>query len=520
MTAEKNQGGQPDTGIQKSGEHPIAAGEPKPGNEGAAATKPPPRPANPWLKRALQGGLGIVTLAAAFYFGIPWVLLVMNTVSTDDAYVNGHVTLVAARVPGQVVEVKVDDNYRVKTGDLVVLLDKVPYQVQVDLKKAALATAKANLDVTLAQVYAQAAQARASRFKLEHAMEDVNNQVAQLRANVATVDSNLAKRERALKDFERTKALMKTTGATTQQEFDLRLQDYLVAKAQVRQALEGVYQIRASLGLVNKPVNVEEITEAPKSLAAAPADLDQTFSTVRQALGEMLQSVAPLGVHPSSFDLSPKKVLEEFLKRDPDGNIDHIYHKIIANAPTIAQAKAKVEETQRDLDQALLNLSYCEVRAEIDGVVTRRNVNPGNNVQAGQSVMAVRSLREIWIDANFKETQLANLRIGQPATIEVDMYGSHHEFKGRITGFTMGTGQTLALLPPQNATGNFVKIVQRLPVKIELIDYDPDRIPLFVGLSVTPYVYFRKPPIGDDPGKGDFLQPFAPLPRGPIDPKL
>ena len=125
-----------------------------------------------------------------------------------------------------------------------------------------------------------------------------------------------------------------------------------------------------------------------------------------------------------------------------------------------------------------------DVVSEIDGVVTRRNVNPGNNVAAGENLMAVRSIREIWIDANFKETQLAHLRIGQRVRCEIDMYGKHKEFEGRITGFTMGTGQTLSLLPPQNATGNFVKIVQRLPVRVELTDYDPDKQPLFVGLSV------------------------------------
>ena len=135
---------------------------------------------------------------------------------------------------------------------------------------------------------------------------------------------------------------------------------------------------------------------------------------------------------------------------------------------------AKRQQARADLDQALLNLRYCDVVSEIDGVVTRRNVNPGNNVQAGQSLMAVRSLTEIWIDANFKETQLAELRIGHRVLCEVDMYGGRREFEGRITGFTMGTGQTLALLPPQNATGNFVKIVQRLPVRVELTNYDPD----------------------------------------------
>src|SRR5262249_6197992 len=154
---------------------------------------------------------------------------------------------------------------------------------------------------------------------------------------------------------------------------------------------------------------------------------------------------------------------------------------------------------------------------ETTGLPPRRNVNPGNNVQVGQSLMAVRSLTEIWIDANFKETQLADLRIGQRVRIEVDMYGSRREYEGRITGFTMGTGQTLALLPPQNATGNFVKIVQRLPVRIELTDYKPERDPLFIGLSVTPYVYYKEPPAG--PHAGEFLHPPSSLPQRSTEPK-
>ena len=168
-----------------------------------------------------------------------------------------------------------------------------------------------------------------------------------------------------------------------------------------------------------------------------------------------------------------------------------------------------IAQTEQNLAEAKLNLSYCHVLAEIDGVVTRRNVNPGNNVNAGQSLMAVRSMTEIWVDANFKETQLAELRIGQPVTLEVDMYGGHHEFTGRVSGFTMGTGSTLALLPPQNATGNFVKVVQRLPVRIDLTDYDPDKLPLFIGLSVTPRVHIHEKPSG--PNAGKFLQ--QPMPR-------
>ena len=164
-------------------------------------------------------------------------------------------------------------------------------------------------------------------------------------------------------------------------------------------------------------------------------------------------------------------------------------------------------QSKRDLDQANLDLRYTKIVAEIDGVITRRNVNPGNNVQVGQSLMAIRSLRDIWIDANFKETQIRNLRIGQRVELELDMYGGKQTFEGRISGFTNGTGSTLALLPAQNATGNFVKVVQRLPVRIDVLNYDPDKAPLFVGLSVTPWVDLRTAPNG--PNAGNFLQSQA-----------
>jgi membrane fusion protein (multidrug efflux system) len=218
-----------------------------------------------------------------------------------------------------------------------------------------------------------------------------------------------------------------------------------------------------------------------------------------------MQSAAPLGIFPKSYDATPKKVIEDFYKLDPDGNVDNIYARLMREAPVIKQAQSKLEQTKRDLAQADLDLRYCEVYAEIDGVITRRNVNPGNNVQAGQALMAIRSLTEIWIDANFKETQLADLRIGQRVELDVDMYVKRRVFNGRISGFTMGTGSTLALLPPQNATGNFIKVVQRLPTRIELTDYDPENEPLFVGLSVVPYVFINEEATGPDAGK--MLQP-------------
>ena len=171
-------------------------------------------------------------------------------------------------------------------------------------------------------------------------------------------------------------------------------------------------------------------------------------------------------------------MVEAFEKQ---GDVNTTFDRLAADAPDIKQAEARLEVAKRDLAQAELDLRYCDVLAEIDGVITRRNVNPGDNVQVGQALMAIRSLDEIWVDANFKETQLGDLRIGQPVDLYVDMYGGRQVFKGRVSGFTMGTGSTLALLPPQNATGNFVKVVQRLPVRIDLENYDPDKNPLFVG---------------------------------------
>jgi membrane fusion protein (multidrug efflux system) len=446
----------------------------------------------------------IAAVAVAAYFLYPVVVTMLNTVSTDDAYINSHVTLVAPRVAGQVSRVLVDDNYRVKAGDLLVQLDKEPYQVQLDIKKAAVVNAEADLKAAEAQVRGIMAMARSQRWKLKRAIEEVDDTVAVLRARVAALRSKEAVRDRAKADFGRAQQLF-SRGAIPREEFDQRREAERTAEAAVKQSLEEVYEARVALGLAPQPEKGE--------LTDVPDDLNQNFSSVRQALAELVQSMAQVGLPlVSSYD-TPKKALDAFFSRDKEGNVDRILQKLVPDAPGVRQAEAKLNQARRDLAQAELNLRYCDIVSEIDGVVTRRNVNPGNNVQIGQSLMAVRSLTEIWVDANFKETQLADLRIGQRVLCEVDMYGRRREFEGRITGFTMGTGQTLALLPPQNATGNFVKIVQRLPVRIEFTDYHPEKIPLFVGLSVVPYVYYKEPAQG--PHAGEVLQPPRPLPTGP-----
>jgi membrane fusion protein, multidrug efflux system len=470
---------------------------------GEAAAPPPPRSSR---RRVIVWSIVAVLVGVGLYYFGPTIIKLWNTVSTDDAYVNGHVTSVAARVPGQVMKVFVDDNYRVSKGSLLVQLDKEPYQIQVALKKATYENAVANVIAAQDEVHALLGNARAARFKLQHAIEDVDNQVALLRADIASLKTRRAALVRAKADYQRAVELQKTPGAIAPLDVDKYREAYDVAQAQVTQALETVYQIRVGLGLPAKPKK-----EGDDALAEVPPDLDQTYSTVRQALYALMQSVAPLNYFPGSYELTPKQVIEQFYRQDPQGNLDRIFAKLIEGAPTIKLAEAKRDEAKADLDQAELNLRYCDVVAEIDGVITRRNVNPGNNVQAGEGLMALRSLTDIWVDCNFKETQLADLRIGQPVDLEVDMYGNRKTFRGRISGFTYGTGSTLALLPPENATGNFIKVVQRLPVRVDLIDYDPDKDPLFTGLSVVPYVYYRQKPFGPDAGK--VLQLVTPLPQ-------
>jgi membrane fusion protein (multidrug efflux system) len=463
---------------------------------GAGVVPQVARKATPRRKKIVAGVLGVAVLAALLVFGIPWVKEMLSTVSTDDAYVNGHVTFVAPRVAGQISRVLVDDNNRVRKGDLLAGLDKEPYRIAVAEKQAAVDTAKADLQAARAAARAVEAQAMSQRWSLQHAVEGVDSQVALLHARVADINKSKAALVFAQLQFDRARELV-PRGDTPREVLDERQAALTTAGAQLVQTLAEAYQIRVSLGLPARP-------GGDGDLGQVPADLDETFSSVLQAQAELIQSAAQLGiVH--SFDQGPKAMLDQFYKL---GDVNTTFDRFAANAPAVKQAEAKLEVAERDLAQAELDLRYTDIIAEIDGVVTRRNVNPGNFVQVGQNLMAIRSLSEIWVDANFKETQLGDLRIGQPVDLHVDMYGGRHVFKGRISGFTEGTGSTLALLPPENATGNFIKVVQRLPVRIDLVDYDAEQAPLFIGTSVVPYVYINKPPTGPDAGK--FLQASVP----------
>ncbi|HEY7579161.1 MAG TPA: HlyD family secretion protein [Acetobacteraceae bacterium] len=475
---------------------PTAGGDASAAQDGKSAPAPQQARKATRKRTLLAGVLGVAVLAVVLVFGIPRVEQMLNTVSTDDASVNGHVTFVAPRVAGQIARVLVDDNNRVRKGDLLAELDKEPYRVAVSEKQAAVDTAQADLQAANAAVRAIEAEARSRRWNLQRAVQDVDNEVALLHARVAAVNKSKAALTLAQAQFDRAKQLV-ARADVPREVYDERQAELTTAGAELTQALAEVYQVRVSLGLPAQP-------DGGGDLGQVPPDLDETFSSVLAAQAALIQSAAQLGVV-HSFDQGPKAMLDEFERL---GDIDTTFARYAANAPAVKQAEAKLEAAKRDLAQAELNLRYTDIVAEVDGVVTRRNVNPGNYVQVGQNLMAIRSLDQIWVDANFKETQLRDLRIGQPVELRVDMYGGAHIFKGRVAGFTMGTGSTLALLPPENATGNFVKVVQRLPVRIDLVDYHAERTPLFIGTSVVPYVYINRPPTGPDAGK--FLQAYAP----------
>ena len=226
----------------------------------AAAEHPPVAPAHPphpsavhrIQRRTLIWIAAGVVLVLLLWFGIPLVREVLNTVSTDDAYVNSHVTFVAPRVAGQVIGVLVDDNYRVKVHDLLVELDPQPYKLQVDVEQAALDAAQADLKAAVAQVRSYAGQARSLRFKLQQAIETVDNQVAQLHAKVALYQTKTATLARAKADFQRGKELLPTS-AISKEDFDLREANYRVAEADATEALEEVFQLQPCSGCRGRP---------------------------------------------------------------------------------------------------------------------------------------------------------------------------------------------------------------------------------------------------------------------------
>src|SRR5208283_734899 len=332
--------------------------------QAATGKHPQRRPLWMWI----AGG---VLFLLALYEAIPWAITVFSTESTDDAYVNGHLTFVAPRVPGQVVSVLVDDNNRVRKGALLMQLDKEPYQVKVDIARSALLLAQAGIVTAQAKVRGLESLGRGQRFDLANAVHNLNNQVADLHAKVDALQAANAILVKTRADYGREQQLYQQQ-VISKSDFDAFKEAFSVAQAQQQKAQHDVGAARAELGLAATSKNGDE-------LSGIPANLDQTYSAVKVAQERLMETAAELGVF-HSFNESPEEMLAEFYKRDSSGNIDAIFDEISKNAPDTKQAQARLNEAQANLDQAELNLSYCDVVADIDGVVTRRDVNPGDQV--------------------------------------------------------------------------------------------------------------------------------------------
>ncbi|MFO0891973.1 MAG: efflux RND transporter periplasmic adaptor subunit [Isosphaeraceae bacterium] len=443
-------------------------------------------------------------VAAAFWLW-PRIVLAFSTVSTDDAYVAGHVTYVAPRVAGTVLKVHVDDNQAVTAGQLLVELDPEPYQIVVDRAAASLKAAEAQVGQARTQGRAVVAGIRAAWSNVRLAMDQVTEQIEKLKASVATRDKAVAERALAEAELRRARNLFQANSGT-QQVVDQREASYQVAAASEREAHQQIFLNRAALGLTPIP-------PADQPLQGVSDDLKMRVPVVRAALAELINTAVKIGIQIPPIEEDPETVYNNFVSRAPGGDLDRYLNELVEGSPAVAIARAGVEQAARALDQAKLDLRDTRITASLSGLIGRRLVNPGNRVQAGQGLMALRSLEDVWIDANFKETQLADLQIGQEVEILADAYPGR-SYRGRISGFGAGTGASTALLPPENATGNFVKVVQRLPVRIDLTDGNPSDAPLFIGLSVEPRVYIRRAPSGPFAGQKLRRPVESPTPEG------
>jgi len=390
-----------------------------------------------------------VVLAIALVAAV-WIWLEAGRESTDDAQVDGRITPIAARVGGIVEVVAIDDNQAVKKGEMLVRLDQRPYQAAVDHAAAELADTEAaaraaetgvpiastttSSDVTTAQAGLDVARATETA-----AAADVEAAQAQLAAARARLTERETEAARSKRDFERLGDLIKKDEVSRQQ--------YETAEAAAK--------------------------AADAAAAAAAADVKAAESGVRLAESRLAQAHG--AVARAEAQLASAHTAPEQMK--------------ITRAQADAAA-ARVERARAALRQARLNLEYTTLAAPADGVISKKQVEVGQVVQPGQALMALVSMNDVWITANFKETQLDNMRPGQRVVVSVDAYGGH-TFNGHVDSIAPATGARFSLLPPENATGNYVKVVQRVPVKI-LIERgeDPDRI-LRPGMSVVPTVYIR-----------------------------
>jgi membrane fusion protein (multidrug efflux system) len=393
---------------------------------------------------------------------------------TEDAFVEAHIINVAPQtVSGHIVRFLVEENDRVKKGDILVQLDWEPYQIQVDIKRAAVLVAEKNLASAVAQARGMVAQTHSKLYKLMNAREDVNNQIANLGADVATLNSRRAALDLAKANFKRGEELA-PSGAMSKEELDVRRQTVKVDEANVEQALHKVYADRVALGLPAQPKKGHDLAEVPP-------DLDQNFSIVRQALADTLQSAAQLGYLPTSWDATPEQAKEELYRQDSDRNLNAIYAKLVDDSPAVMQGRANVQQASSDLEEALLNLRYTCLRAPFPGVLVKRFLHLGDFASPGVAILSMYNPDLTYVTANLEETRLPGVAPGNSVELQVDAFAE--PFRGRVVWVDKSTGAQFALMPRNVVSGEFTKVVQRVPVRIQL--EQDERWPLLrAGLSV------------------------------------
>jgi membrane fusion protein (multidrug efflux system) len=465
-------------------------------DEGDARSRQPEKPRPRWRRRLVISLVVAAVLWAGFSKGVPYVREMLETVETDDAFVAGHITYVSPRIEDVVTEVLVDQDDRVEPGQLLVRLDRQPFELTVAQDEAALEQARVSLVQARAQVKSLIAQARAAYYQRKNAQETVRQQIATLSAQFATLKSRQASLQLARNNLRRGEELL-PSGGISKEELDQRDNTLKVAIEQEKEAWADIQRTRAALGL------------APdyKDPLSIPKDLEVQRSTVQTAVSDIANYLTQAGIPFDPKDAEQARAFADFLHPEGDKSAGQGLEAVIEQAPGVRVARAAVDRAEEQLADARLRLSWTEIRSEVAGYVQDRQVHPGNRVQPGQTLLSIRP-SYIWIDANYKETQLHDIRIGMPVDLYVDAYPGR-VFKGRVAGFSPGTGLSESLLPPENATGNYVKVTQRLPVRIELAEPNPDDTPLFVGLSVVPHARYTERPTG--PGAGQRLHAFGRL---------
>ena len=364
-------------------------------------------------------------------------------ISTDDAFVDGRIHTIAAKISGTVKTLCVEDNQLVKKGDLIAEIDPVDYNARVDEAGASLSSEKSRL----AETGARAAMVKSQRVELLQQVEGTRINLEVQRKNLIQAEFDIKKAQANLDAQE---------ARLRQAVLDIRRADDLFAK-------EAISREKHENALTAKDVAEAQVMAAREQLNQAAAARDAQGARVLQAEVEIKRTEAALATQQNA--------------------IRQAEISVVSQTETAKQREAVLRIAE-------LNRSYTRVEAPVDGYVSKRSVEVGNQIQAGQPLLAIVPLEGTWITANYKETQLERVRPGQKAEIKVDTYPGK-TFRGKVDSIMAGTGSAFSLFPPENATGNFVKVVQRISVKIVLDKgEDPDHL-LRVGLSVIPTIVVR-----------------------------